>query len=222
MYIHPMVCTTFCPTSFVRVGSEIEVRFMEGGSLERMRWYRGTVKKIFPSTRPNQHGSFLTCAVMYEDGDYHPDTELYDADFMNPESTDAWRFARAEWNTLLGLLEEDRCKLSHLEEQVEEALEGASTYEGCPSHHRVSCSEQVGDTQDTHDTCDTQDTQGSLETSITHRSSEHWGLRWHVLLCSVVLVSVALSLSVPWTHLRDVMPNSWSEVERVLWSMEDL
>lgn len=92
------------PTKFVRIGSIIDVRFVDGNDI---RWYRGEVKEIHDITpSSNHHGNYVTCSVLYEDGDFHSDTELYDKDFENEDSLDAWRFAFQEWNELIQVLQD--------------------------------------------------------------------------------------------------------------------
>jgi len=97
------------PTKFVRIGSIIDVRFVDGNDV---RWYRGEVKEIHDTTpSSNHHGNFVTCSVLYEDGDFHPDTELYDKDFENEDSLDAWCFAFQEWNELIQVLQDHEYKI---------------------------------------------------------------------------------------------------------------
>lgn len=102
------------PTSFLREGSEVEVRFVDG---ERTTWYRGVIKKIDPTAWSGKYGDYVMCDVLYEDGDYLTDTELYDKDFNDTESLDAWRFARGEWNEVVQTLLNNREEIGKLKQQ---------------------------------------------------------------------------------------------------------
>lgn len=74
------------PIFFVVPGAEVFVKYEnEDGELE---YFQGTVEKINYFC-DDEHGSYVNCHIKYVDESQ--DTNLYNHDFENPNSEDAWK-----------------------------------------------------------------------------------------------------------------------------------
>lgn len=77
------------PLQFVTVNTRISVYFINE---EETAWYHGTVTKVHKVTQGAEGAEYVDCDVAYDDGDLGLNTLLYEHDFENECSDDAWRF----------------------------------------------------------------------------------------------------------------------------------
>lgn len=78
------------PTLFFKEGSNIEARFL-GEDDETLKWYKGVVTKINYYGQ-DVLGTYVSCHVLYEDGEDVPDSFFYDKDFNDDDNEESWRF----------------------------------------------------------------------------------------------------------------------------------
>lgn len=114
-----IVINMVCPTSFVSIGSKVKVRFIDG---KEVRWYEGEITDIHERASNAKHGTYVVCSILYEDGDFHTDTELYDRDFDDETSLDAWKFSADEWNHLVHTLQDQQEDIAYVQEEVDEMI----------------------------------------------------------------------------------------------------
>lgn len=175
------------PTDFLRQGSEIEVRFVDG---EDTTWYKGVVQQLYPDKLQDAtYGHFVTCEVLYDDGDLLH-TELYDKDFNVDGSLDAWRFSCNEWNVLLKVLGDEHQQMQRLLGVEEQSTLARGVIE---------------EEEESED--------GYYEETTVSRS----GKRTWLLMIAVVIVSCAMSTAMlSWHDVQTLMPNSWKEVSATI------
>lgn len=76
------------PIFFVTPGVDVFVKYdNEDGELE---YFKGKVEKINYFCE-DENGSYVNCHIKYDNGDEVEDTTLYNHDFENPDSEEAWK-----------------------------------------------------------------------------------------------------------------------------------
>lgn len=78
------------PVKFIKGGTELEVRFLDED--DKLKWYKGVVQTV-NHFGEDDYGSYVSCSVLYEDGEKVPDACFYNKDFDEDNSLDSWRFA---------------------------------------------------------------------------------------------------------------------------------
>uniref|UniRef100_A0A6C0BFD4 Tudor domain-containing protein n=1 Tax=viral metagenome TaxID=1070528 RepID=A0A6C0BFD4_9ZZZZ len=73
------------PLQFVTANTRICAYFINE---EESAWYHGTVTKVHKV----EGAEYVECDIVYDDGDLWLNTRLYEHDFENECSEDAWRF----------------------------------------------------------------------------------------------------------------------------------
>lgn len=84
-----MANITIQPVKFIIKGTELEVRFI--GEDDEFQWYKGIVQDI-NFYGEDDNGTFINCKILYEDGELIDETILYNINFNDDDSIDAWRF----------------------------------------------------------------------------------------------------------------------------------
>jgi hypothetical protein len=78
------------PVKFIKAGTELEVRFLDED--DKLKWYKGVVQRV-NHFGEDDYGSYVSCSVLYEDGEKVSDACFYNKDFDEDNSLDSWRFA---------------------------------------------------------------------------------------------------------------------------------
>lgn len=84
-----------CPTHFVVSGVSIKSRFINEDTGEGYKYYDGNVDSVTAYGR-DADGTYVSCNITYNDGEIVTDACLYDKDFENEDSDDAWYFVTKE------------------------------------------------------------------------------------------------------------------------------
>jgi hypothetical protein len=79
------------PTHFVVQGVSIKSRFVNEDTGEGYKYYDGNVDSVTSYGR-DADGTYVSCNITYDDGEIVTDACLYDKDFENEDSDDAWYF----------------------------------------------------------------------------------------------------------------------------------
>lgn len=77
------------PTHFVASGVYIKSKFVNEDTGEGFKYYKGTVNNIIEYGR-DLNGTYVCCSITYDDNEKVNESYLYDKDFENEDSEDAW------------------------------------------------------------------------------------------------------------------------------------
>ena len=77
------------PISYIKVPMHIEAKFLNSEG-DKFAYYHGTITKI-NEIGANEHGRFIDCSVIYDDGDEVSHSIFNDVDFES-DNDDSWRF----------------------------------------------------------------------------------------------------------------------------------
>lgn len=102
------------PIFFVTPGVDVFVKYEDDdGELE---YFKGKVEKINYFCE-DEKGSYVSCHVKYDNGDEVDDTLLYNHDFENPDSEDAWKLG-TQISLLIKYLVNTQNDLKYIKEQL--------------------------------------------------------------------------------------------------------
>lgn len=112
------------PIFFVTPGVDVYVKYENAdGELE---YFKGKVEKINYFCE-DEVGSYVNCHVKYDNGDDVEDTQLYNHDFENPDSEDAWKLG-TQISLLVKYLVVNHNELEYLKENLVQS-DDESNYE---------------------------------------------------------------------------------------------
>lgn len=105
------------PVTFVKPNTVIEAKFIDD---DEYRWYSGRVTRVHKVVK-SKFGYYVDCDIEYEDDEKVNHSILYDQDFEEEDSEDAWRFGEA-WSKLVKLLVEKDDEIEHLRSDMKDLL----------------------------------------------------------------------------------------------------
>lgn len=118
-----MTCQNMKPSSFISIGENIEVLFMNKEN--QPVWYKGIIKDNIIYGY-DKYGTYVDCDIQYEDGEFVYNARFYDCDFNNTDSLDTWKFSNIV-TKLIESLDETKCETKRELNDIKNSLCDART-----------------------------------------------------------------------------------------------
>jgi hypothetical protein len=107
------------PTDFIEENSKVKSRFGEDVDI---KWFSGIVAEI-NSRGEDEDGTFVSCAIVYEDGEIVEDTLFYDNDFET-ELPGSWKLDN-ENSKIVKAIYDNSIEIKELNSLIEDKLDNS-------------------------------------------------------------------------------------------------